>query len=345
MIEWFVSELKEALAPSEAARFALDLSSKRVALVERTSGGFVLRGVADHRAPDFEDRLAKLRKLVTRNPRRPARVDLLLPQELTLFRIETFPDEAKSDLRREAWWRLERWAPYKPEELCYDVSVLESDPRTGFISVAAAVAPREIVEEAVQYAASWGFRPQRVSAAADFEGFPSGPVFLEAANPRREMRTLRRRAATLLAAAVLVGCLGAYRAVAEREATAAATENRLAETEQALQSALEVRTATHNLASRSQAPMRARVSRHLAVERLRAVAAALPPEAVLTEVVFDGRAVRIVGEAPDVDAVRAALNLSPAFADAIEAETAPYAAAGPRAFAIEAVTAAREPGA
>ncbi len=346
MLDWLVSEVRDAFAQPDAARFALDLSSRRVALVERTRAGVATRGVADHNAPDFDERIRKLRRIVQRNPNAPARVDILLPAELTLYRIETFPDDALSDLRREAWWRLERWAPYRPEELCYDVAVLESDPRTGFVSVAAVVAPREIVEEAVAYVREWGFRPQRVSVAADFEGFPNGPVLFEPANPRRELRALRRRAAALAAIALLMGCLGAYRGVSERESEAAAAEARLAATRTELDAALRVRQATLTLADRSVKPLRARDMRYLAAEKLRAVAAALPEGATVEAVLLDGRLARVSGVAPNVAAAVEALERSPVFEAAREAETAgraPADPAGARRFAIEARVSARAP--
>lgn len=343
MIDWLLSEIKDAIAPPEAARFALDFSFRQVTLVERTRSGVRIRGVADRAGPDFDNAIRRLRRIVARKETRPACVDLLLPLELTLYRIETFPEDAKTDLRREAWWRLERWAPYRAEELCYDVSILETDERTGFLSVAAAVTPREIVDEAVAYAREWGFRPQRVSVATDDDGFPEGPLFLLPGKSRQNMRALRSRALTLFTATMLLVCIGAYRGVIVRQAAADAAEMRLAQTTTELEAAMTVRRTTKELARRSIQPLEARESRYMAVEKMRALSAALPTYSAVYEVVLDGARLRVTGESDNVEAIVARLNQSPVFDAVVEAETAPSARPGLRRFAVEARILDRKP--
>lgn len=308
MRDWLVSEIRDVFAPSPSARFALDLSDRRVTLLERTlGGGRRVRGVARNSSADFAERLAGLKRLVARRKGQPARVDLLLPQELTLFRIETFPAEATKDLRREAWRRLETWAPYRAEELCYDVAVLEIDPRSGFLTASAAVAPREIVDEAVRRAVSWGFRPRRVSMATPVEGFPSGPTFLETASELETTRTLRRQLAALVILALCFTAVGAVRGVLARQGAAAAAETRLAQTREALAEVAGERAATIALAAAAERPAQTRRIRFLASERLRALSAALPQEAVIEQVLLDGGAARVdLSAAGDAGALAAA---------------------------------------
>ncbi|MEL6980784.1 MAG: hypothetical protein AAGM38_19320, partial [Pseudomonadota bacterium] len=122
MFGWLKSELSAIARSGEASRYALDLSDRKVSLIERTATGPKLRGAAEHRAPDFEDQLARLRRRVMGRGFGSAPVDLLLPQEVTLSRIETFPAEARRNLRDETWWRLDAITPFRPEDLCYDVA-------------------------------------------------------------------------------------------------------------------------------------------------------------------------------------------------------------------------------
>lgn len=348
MRDWLVSEIRDVFAPSPSARYALDLSERRVTLLERTlGGGRRVRGVARNSSSDFAERLAALRGLASRRRGQAARVDILLPQELSLFRIETFPAEATKDLRREAWRRLETWAPYRAEELCYDVAVLEIDPRSGVLTASAAVAPREIVEEAVRRAASWGFRPGRVSVAAPVQGFPNGPTFLETANEQETTRTLRRFFAALALLALCFGSVGAVRGVVARQDAAAEAEARLAQTQAALAEFAGEREATIALAAAAEAPTTWRQTRYLASERLRALAATLPPEARIEQLLLDGDAARVdLRTEGDVvaltGAVAAALTTTGVFEQARGGLTPTGAdGLGPRGW-IEATAARRE---
>lgn len=326
MREWLVSEIRDVFAPSPSARFALDLSERRVTLLERTlSGARRVRGVARRSSADFAERLSSLRRMVARRKGQPARVDLLLPQELTLFRIEAFPAEATKDLRREAWRRLETWAPYSAEELCYDVAVLEIDPRSGVMTASAAVAPREIVEEAVRRALSWGFRPQRVSSAAPVEGFPGGPTFLETATELETTRSLRRQLLLLTALAVCFLSVGAFRAVSAQQTAAELAAERLEATRAALVNVAQERDATLALATAAQAPAIARATSFLASERLRAIAASLPDGVRIDQIILEPHAARVdlsadAAAAPAIDALAQsaaeALMATGVFADA-----------------------------
>lgn len=332
--------------PVDSARFALDLSNQRVSLVERTSRGFRERASVRSSDADFEEQIQAMRRRVARGRGGEARVDLFLPEELTLARVETFPAEARRQLREEAWWRLDSLTPYRPEELCYDVALLGAEPTTGFLNVAIALAPRDIVDEAVAYAKAWGFAPQRVTAAP-LEGFPHGPLFFEVANAAAEIRPLRRAAAGLALAASLLVAIGVVRGVGAREALAEELETRQAEIEAQLADALAVREETLELAFLAVQPLSRRRSAYLTIEWLDAMTAALPPGALVEQIDVDGDHVRIVGVAAGADAVLSAVSTVPAIVDARLA--APVRASGvagaPARFVIEARLRLRETGA
>lgn len=337
MLGWLATELKALTEPDETARFALDLSNQQVTLVERAGGGERIRGSVSQDDPDFNGGLAELRRIVARRRGGKAPVDLLLPPELTLFRIETFPAEARRNVRDEAWWRLDMLTPYRPEELCYDVAELGVEPTTGFIDVHIAVAPREIVEEAVNYARAWGFEPQRVSSRDRAYGFPRGPLFHQAASRLSETRTLRTAAFGMLAATLALGVIGSARAVSERHAIAEAAVARQSETDDTLQKALAMRQRTLSLADRAMLPAARREGERMVVDWMNALAAALPPETVAERIIISGGALRIEGLADNAEAVLAALDTAEEFSDVRYA--APVADSGGRPahrFAIEA---------
>lgn len=340
MLRWLASEFKAATAADEAARFALDLSDRQVSLIERSGGRERVRGVAPHDAADFGAELAKLRRMVSRGDRAP--VDLLLPDELTLFRVETFPAEARRNVREEVWWRLDTLTPYRPEELCYDVVVVGVEPNTGFLDVHIAVAPKEIVDEAVVYARAWGFDPQRVTSRERAFGFPNGPLFLQASSGLTNARPLRRAAGALAAAALALAVVGAARGAWERHALAETLDAQRLEAEAALNDALALRERTLSLADRAMRPTARRKGQRLTLDWLQALASALPPEAVAQRIVIGDGALRIEGVADNAEAVLAALNVAEEFTTVRYAE--PVRETGRRPahrFAIEAALTAK----
>ena len=337
MWSWLKAELNAVFRSGGLSRFALDLSEQKVSLIERTAGGPRLRDAAAHQADDFELQLERIRKRVAgRGAEAP--VDILLPSELTLARVETFPAEARRNLRDEAWWRLESITPYRPEELCYDVALLGVEPVTGFLDVSVALAPRDIVEEAVDYAKRWGFAPQRVGSAAPIAGFPQGPLFHQAADLLAETRSLRRGAVGLAVATLILAVAGVTRGVAARDAQLAHVADVTVAAEADLALAMKARQETLDLAARALKPSLRRRSRSYAVNWLETLAIVLPPETVVDRLTVNGGEVRVEGAAANVEAVIAALEGSQTFSGARVAAAPVPIRDGPRRmrFAIEA---------
>lgn len=337
MKDWFFSELKSMVAPSEAARFAIDLSNQMVSLVERRINGLRERASVSYGAADFDDQIEMMRRIVARGGSSGGAVDVLLPQELVLSRVETFPAEAKGALRDEAWWRLDALTPYQPEKLCYDVALLGSEPMTGFLDVHIIVAPREIVAEAISYARSWGFAPQRITAAPT-EGFPDGPMLLRASSARRETQSLRRSALWLGAAAAVFMAIGAWRGVEARRDAALALEAEQARAEAALAELETIRLATLDFAERALAPIDRRREARASLVWLDAIVAALPPGSIAERITMDDGVVRVEGVTESPQGVLSAFETAPMFVDVRQADAMRQVAGAPGSwrFAIEA---------
>lgn len=340
MRSWLTSELQAAMSPPDVARFALDMSEDAVTLVERSGRASNPPLTARLGSERFEEEIALIRRRVGRS----GRVDLLLPEALTLFRVDTFPGEARRNLREEAWWRLDALTPYAPEELCYDVAYLGADPNTGFIEVHIAVAPREIVNEAVAYAQDWGFTPRRVSSNQPAAGFQSGPEFLTVHDPASETRTLRKGAAALIAIALAFAAIGVTRGVFERQALVASATERRIDADETLAETLATREAALDLARRAITPTELRGARPLAVDLLAALARALPPETRIDLTLVTETGIRLEGVSENADAVLSAIALAPEFQNGRHAAPVREVAAQGRSaerFAIEAELADR----
>lgn len=344
MKDWFLSELRSITSPSVAARFALDLSNQMVSLVERRLGGDKERGSVEYGAPDFDDRIDMMRRIVARGRSGEARVDVLLPAELILARVETFPAEARSSLRDEAWFRLDSITPYQPANLCYDVALLGAEPVTGFLDVQIAVAPRDVVSEAVSYATSWGFNPQRVTGPA-LPGFPDGPLLLQVGDARRDTKALRRSAGVLGAAAGVLLAIGATRGVYEREALAVQLEAEQTKAEQSLRAALDMRRSALDFAKRAMSPVDRRRSDRPALEWMNAIAEALPTNSRAERILMSDGVIRVEGVTESPEGVLSAFESAPAFTQVRHAAALQPISQSPRRwrFAIEARVTARKP--
>ena len=346
MKDWFLSELRSAVAPSDAARFALDLSNQSVTLIERRARGERSHGVVPYRAPNFSDRIQEMRDIVAGRRNSAAHIDIILPKSLILHRIDTFRAEARGVLRQEAWWRLDSLTPFRPETLCYDVAQVGVDEITGFIDVSIAVAPRDVVDEAIGYAKSWGFTPHRITSAP-IEGFPNGPLLLQAGEVRLEAESLGRSALWLTAALVLLTMFGVWRGVSARQAAALSLETARAEAEAQIQTVEQTRTATLELVERAMTPIESRRSARSALEWLDAIAEALPPGSVAERIIMDDGVVRLEGVTDKPEGVLSALEAAPAFDGARYAGPLTSVAGGGdrRRFVIEARLTRIEPGA
>lgn len=342
MKDWLISELRAIAAPQEAARYALSLSEERIVLLERTGEGDVPLAEARYGSESWESDLKALRRKAG-GARKPARVDLLLPPELTLARIDRFPGDARKNLREAVWWRLDTMSRHRPEDLCFDAAIVESDPATGFLQVNVAITTKDTVEEALTFANEHGFRAQRISAAAAFDGFPNGPLFHRAARNRSDTYSLRRTAAALAATCLLLALLGGSRALLERNAAASEVEDRRVAAETAFAEAAELRTDTLDLARRAATPAARRKNEPLLVDLVESLGRLLPPTSYAERVVMQGPTWRIEGVAANADAVLSALEVSDDFSTArYAAPPRPAPDGRGQIFVIEASLRARE---
>ncbi|MEO1292416.1 MAG: PilN domain-containing protein [Pseudomonadota bacterium] len=337
MRDWLVSELRAMAGPQVCAQFALDLSEERVQLLERVTGGYVLRDEVMLNEPGFANRMVRMRRIVSGRPGAAAKVDLLLPPDLTLYRIESFPGHAKADLRNEVRWRLGTMSGHKPEDLHFDAAIVDEDEATGFLRVSIAIAMKESASEAAEFARSHGFMPMRISARQQDEGFAEGPTFRMATRLRRDTVFLKKSAAVLVVICLVLAVVGINRALWARWEIVEALEVRRQGAEATLAGALQHRQATLALAERASLPLRARTERPLTLTYLNALAESLPPRAKAERVSIDSGILRLEGVAENADAVLSALDITNGFTNARHA-AAVVAAATPRMqrFAIEA---------
>ncbi|MGF1502218.1 MAG: hypothetical protein ACFBSD_10410 [Paracoccaceae bacterium] len=156
-----------------AMRFALDLSQQGVGLFFRdTAGCWQAAGEAAFGDPDFERRLAALRRLARMRTGAVGPAMLWLPEEQVLVRRARL-DGGPAARQAAAEALLERETPYARHDLALAVSEPDAEGRVTLLGALA-----QTWREAVQQVEDWGFQPGIVSTRWQTTAFGrAAPVF------------------------------------------------------------------------------------------------------------------------------------------------------------------------
>ncbi len=133
------------------------------------------------------------------------RLVLLLPPDNVLQRRLHLPQAAASDPRRVVGYEIDRQTPFKPEQVWYDVRVLQNDSPRGQIAVELIAAPRSEVDPLLEKLRGIGVVPDAVDVGADSAAVSSRDgvnLLPPEARPRRPQP--RRRINLALAAACVL---------------------------------------------------------------------------------------------------------------------------------------------
>ena len=133
------------------------------------------------------------------------RLVLLLPPDSVLQRRLHLPQAAASDPRRVVGYEIDRQTPFKPDQVWYDVRVLQNDSPRGQIAVELIAAPRSEVDPLLEKLRSIGVMPDAVDVGADSAAVSSRDgvnLLPPEARPRRPQP--RRRINLALAAGCVI---------------------------------------------------------------------------------------------------------------------------------------------
>jgi general secretion pathway protein L len=114
-------------------------------------------------------RRGRVTALLTGATRRTLAAEVALSEGQVLVRSVVVPAVGAEDLRRLAAVELDRWTPFRPEAVYFDVEPIERDRAAGRQTVRVGVVPRADAEAALVRAAGLGIAPQRLGALVDGE--------------------------------------------------------------------------------------------------------------------------------------------------------------------------------
>jgi hypothetical protein len=137
--------------------FALDFRNDAIALLHRSSGGWLLVGRVALDAPDLPEALSYLRATALGLSPRGLATKLILPDEQLLVTTVDAPGPDEASRLAQIRTALEGRTPYAVEDLVFDWELVDGDVRV-------AVVARETLDEAESFATEHRFNP--VSFAA-----------------------------------------------------------------------------------------------------------------------------------------------------------------------------------
>lgn len=150
--------------------FALNLSPDGIGLLHRKNGGWELLGEVPLDAPDFGERLGKLRRKAQALAPEGMVTKLIIPASQVLYTEVVAPGPRPAMRRKQIATALEGLTPYVVDDLVFDWSGRDE-------MVQVAVVARETLTEAEAFAEDWGFNPVSFVTVPQPGSFAGEPWF------------------------------------------------------------------------------------------------------------------------------------------------------------------------
>lgn len=129
---------------------------------------------------------------------------LALPPRQVLRKKIALPLAAEENLRAVLQYEIDRYTPFRADQVYVDYRVLHKDAALGKITLLVGVVPREVVDQAVLHLRQWGIKPAAAVTLDDLSPNVTPLNFLpDAARPKRSLRLSKTNMVLLVLVAVL----------------------------------------------------------------------------------------------------------------------------------------------
>jgi general secretion pathway protein L len=285
-LAWWQRELK-ALVPaalrralaSERRWTVLDLSGKAPALWRCVGGR-----ESELAAEGSLDEAALIALL--RRRRHRGRVVLRIPTERVLRRRLELPLAARDDLARLLAFEMDRLTPFKAKEVRFGHRILATDPAARRLTVEFEVAPREVVDAALERARRLGVWPARIEAGGEID-FAQDDGRAGGRHSRLDL--------TLAGLALLLATIAAYLPLERQRAGLVALQSELALVRAEAEAAMALRDeVARHLVDRDRV-LAQRLATPLAVAVLKELTTRLPDHSYALEVTLHSGEIHLQG--------------------------------------------------
>jgi general secretion pathway protein L len=243
------------------------------------------------------------------------RLFLGLPPTTVLRRTLTLPLAVEENLRQTLGFELDRYTPFKPDQVYFDYRLLERDPVQRRIKVELAVVERSVVDQQAARVATLGL-PVAGAALAD-QVNPKGALynFLPAmpGSHKRSSRTFWRTGLSVLVALLLATLLAIP--VWQKRAAAISLLGPLATAKAAAQETDVLRDRLDKVVKEYDFLLDMKWGSPSALLILEELSKLLPDDAFIVQLEFDGKIIQIQGESASASSLVEFLERSPMFKD------------------------------
>ena len=245
-----------------------------------------------------------------------ARVVLRLPGSCGLRPVLELPQAADEELRKILDIEMDRQTPFRADQVYYDYEIIGRVPGAKRLTVRLTVAPKHIVDEAVELVSAGGMQPDIVDLAGEDRGSVPAINLLGHANDTYEPRALNKLNLSLAGLGLLLAVAAIGIPIWKKNAMVEALASQLAEARQNGNAArlLEERIGT-SVAEASYLVNRKRRTPS-AVAIIDELSRVVPDGTWLHRIELHGNSVRIYAYSPQASDLIGIIQDSPLFDDA-----------------------------
>lgn len=244
------------------------------------------------------------------------RLLLCLPPEQVLQRTLTLPLAVEENLRQALTFELDRYTPFRPEQVYFDFRVIERDVSQKRLSVELAAVPKSAVDQGVARAAALGLAVDGAVLAAELlQHAGDCRNFLPAAAKRRKPSArLWRRAGMAALSGVLLAVLLAI-PLWQKRAAAISLLDPLTQAKAASQETDALRDRLRKLVEEHNFLPNKKWESYSTLQVLEELSKLLPDDTFVMQFDFDGKTVQIQGDTGSSTSLLEILEASPLFKD------------------------------
>ena len=241
---------------------------------------------------------------------------LCLPPEQVLQRTLTLPLAVEENLRQTLVFELDRYTPFRPEQVYFAFRVIERDAATKRLSVELAAVPKSAVDQSVARAAALGLTVDGAVLADELlqQGGDCRNFLPVAAKRRKSSARLWWRAGMAALTAVLLAVLLAV-PLWQKRAAAISLIDPLARAKAAAQETDALRDRLGKLVKEDNFLHDKKWNTPSTVLVLQELSKLLPDDTFVMQLIFDGKTVQIQGETASSTSLIETLEASALFKD------------------------------
>lgn len=315
LLSWWLAELAGMLPRSlkqvgrrDRRQLVLLLAPAETVVLERSGDRARIVGTA---TTEPEDHNAQLIALVDRTNGRRQPVTLCLSGELGLRKVVDLPLAARDDLHQLLRFEMDRLTPFAANEVYFAHRVIDTDSQNRRIVVELAVAPKVIVEQALQTAQAVGVVPARLELGTS-PGEGREPLNLlpqESVDGGGENRLIRGLILLALILAIVAVAIPLQR---QRSALDALNEQ-VALTREAAEESYALREQLDQLTQTGYFLLTEKNRRSMATEVIAELTRLVPDQAHLAQMLLQDGEVQLHGSAATASDLISLLDQSPLF--------------------------------